>query len=266
MALSTAVTLQQQFQPEGITQPALLVGTVGMFLGMLYFINAGRGETDPRKQEYYIITAFVPAIAFVSYLSMTLGFGATTVEFAWLGQQAQEHTILWARYADWLFTTPLLLLDLALLAGANRQTIGTLVGLDVAMIVTGLMAALTNRGALGLSTSGVRIIWWGVSCGFFLALLYLLLGTLSRNAARQPGEVGRLFSTLRNLTAVLWTLYPIVWIIGTEGLGLISLGPETAAYAVLDLLAKVGFGFILIRSRSVIDQATASAGAATADD
>jgi len=69
----------------------------------------------------------------------------------------------------------------------------------------------------------------------------------------------------------LWTAYPIVWIVGTEGLGLVPLGPETALYAVLDLSAKVGFGLLLVRSRDVIGQsarARAGAGAAatTTDD
>jgi bacteriorhodopsin len=52
---------------------------------------------------------------------------------------------------------------------------------------------------------------------------------------------------------VLWTAYPIVWIFGTEStIGLLPLGVETAAFAVLDLAAKVGFGFVLLRSHDVL--------------
>jgi len=82
----------------------------------------------------------------------------------------------------------------------------------------------------------------------------------------RPGEVGSVFSTLRNLTLVLWTAYPIVWLIGSEGLGVVGLGPETVAFAVLDVSAKVGFGFILLNSRSAIDAAASrdAAGDATA--
>jgi bacteriorhodopsin len=108
----------------------------------------------------------------------------------------------------------------------------------------------------------MRIAWWGISCGFFVVLLYFLVGSLSQQAAQKSGEVAALFSTLRNLVIVLWTAYPIVWIIGTEGtIGLIPLGVETAAFMVLDLSAKVGFGFILLRSRSVLDEVSQSAGA-----
>jgi len=238
----------------------LLIGTAGMLLGMVYFIVAGWGENDPRKQEFYVITVFVPAIAAVSYLAMSLGYGVTTITV-----DSAERTIYWARYADWLFTTPLLLMDLALLADADRNTIATLIGLDVAMVVTGLMGALTNRGALGVDAGAIRLVWWGVSTAFFVVLLYFLFGGLSRQAGRRPGEVGQLFATLRNLTVLLWAAYPVVWLIGTEGLGYIGLYPETAAFMVLDLLAKVGFGLILVQSRSAIDRAASTAGA-PADD
>jgi len=42
---------------------------------------------------------------------------------------------------------------------------------------------------------------------------------------------------------------------GRRGLGLISLYVETAGFTVLDLVAKVGFGIILLSSRDVLDAA-----------
>jgi bacteriorhodopsin len=160
------------------------------------------------------------------------------------------------RYVDWLLTTPLLLFDLALLAGADRDLVYRLVGLDVAMVVVGAAAAVAPVGQT------LRLVLWAISSVFFVALLYLLANQLSAQAARQSGEVAALFSVLRNLVIVLWTAYPIVWIIGTEStIGLIPLGVETAAFMVLDLSAKVGFGFILLRSRGVLDQAASASGA-----
>jgi bacteriorhodopsin len=226
-----------------------------MALGTLAFIGMGWREDDPEKQEYYIVTIFIPAIAAVSYFSMAMGYGLTELSVPW---QSQPLDIYWARYADWLFTTPLLLLDLALLAGANRNTIATLVGLDVGMVITGLVGALTT------ASPAMRIAWWGISTGFFLVLLYVLVSRLSAQAAQRSGDVASLFSTLRNVVILLWTAYPIVWIVGTEGLGLIGLYPETAVFMVLDVSAKVGFGFVLLRSRSVLDQATSEAPEAAA--
>ena len=243
---------------------ALGIGTLGMALGTLAFIAMGAGETNERKQEFFIITTFISGIAAVSYFSMFQGFGV--IEVGNIQGLSEPLTIYWARYADWLFTTPLLLLDLGLLAGADRNTIMTLVGLDVGMIVTGLVGAVATGQGSPLGGAGTRIAWWGISCGFFVVLLYFLVSALSRKAAQRSGEVGSLFSTLRNLVIVLWTAYPIVWILGTEGtLNIIGLPVETVLYMILDLAAKVGFGFILLRSRDVLDQAAAASEAAAAD-
>jgi bacteriorhodopsin len=215
-----------------------------MFLGMLYFVARGWNVTDRRRQTFYIVTIFITAIAFVNYLAMALGFGLTTVTVG-----GEELPIYWARYTDWFFTTPLLLIDLGLLAGADRNQLSALVGLDMLMIGTGAVATLTGGAAAGAQ----RIVWWGVSTGFLLVLLYFLFGTLSQQASSLEAEAASTFSTLRNLLVVTWAIYPVWWIVGTEGLGIVGLGIETAGFMALDLVAKVGFGFILLRSHEVLD-------------
>ena len=56
----------------GSEQLWLWLGTAGMLLGMLYFIARGWGETNRRRQEFYIVTIFITAIAFANYLAMAL--------------------------------------------------------------------------------------------------------------------------------------------------------------------------------------------------
>jgi len=242
-------------------QPWLWIGTAGMFLGMLYFISRGMGEQNERKQEFFIVTIFITVIAFVNYLTMALGFGVTEVLV-----NGQALDIYWARYTDWFFTTPLLLLDLGLLAGATRSELTTLVGLDAAMIGTGALATLTGDWAeVGLSTGAQRLIWWGVSTALLVVLLYFLFGSLTSKAQQIGGSLQSKFTTLRNLIVVVWLVYPVWWLIGTEGLGAVGLGVETAGFMVLDLVAKVGFGVILLSSREVLDQATSARETAVAD-
>jgi bacteriorhodopsin len=234
----------------------LWLGTAGMTLGTLYFVARGWGVEDEEQQRFYVITIFITAIASVAYFTMATGFGLTQVTV-----NGQVLDIYWGRYADWLFTTPLLLLDLALLAKASRNTIYTLVGLDVLMIGTGVLGALTA------SSAAIRIVWWAISTVFLLFLLYFLIRALNEAATRQTPEVRKLTSTLRNLLIVLWLAYPVVWILGTEGtLNIIPLYWETAAFMVLDLTAKVGFGFVLLRSHSVLEQASQPAGATPTAD
>jgi bacteriorhodopsin len=230
-----------------------------MLVGTFYFIARGWGVTDEKAREYYAITILVPAIATAAYLSMFFGYGLAEIPVEGRGTL----DIYWARYADWLFTTPLLLLDLALLADADRTTIGTLIGIDAFMIVTGAVGALSG-------TLVERYVWWLVSTIAFVFLLYLLLGSLRSAAEQQSEDVQSTFNVLTGLVAVLWTAYPIWWLIGTEGAGVVTLGVETLGFMILDVTAKVGFGFILLRSRAIMSETEvpepAAGGATTADD
>jgi bacteriorhodopsin len=185
-----------------------------MILGMLYFIATGWGEDNERMQEFYIVTIFIAAIAFVNYLAMALGFGVVGVTV-----DGEAKVIYWARYTDWFFTTPLLLLDLGLLAGASRNELATLVGLDAAMIGTGVLATLTGDGAGSIGAIGTgaqRLVWWGVSTAFMVVLLYLLFGSLTDKTEQLGGKATSTFKTLRNLIVFIWAIYPVWWIVGTE--------------------------------------------------
>lgn len=53
--------------------------------------------------------------------------------------------VLWARYVDWALTTPLLLLDLGLLAGLSGVHLLSAIVADVIMILTGLFAAFGSE-------------------------------------------------------------------------------------------------------------------------
>ena len=224
----------------------LALGTVLMMLGMVYFLAQGWGVEDPRRKEFYIITTLIPGIAAASYLSMFFGFGLTEVPL----ETGRVVDVYWARYADWLFTTPLLLLDIGLLAGASNRDIGALVGLDAFMIVTGLAATL-------MKVVVARYAFWTISTIAMLLLLYFLFAVFTEAASDLDEDAKGTFNVLRNLILVAWTLYPILWLIGTEGAGVVNLYVETLLFMILDVTAKVGFGFILLRSRAITDEGSA---------
>ncbi|WP_434085361.1 bacteriorhodopsin [Natronomonas marina] len=224
----------------------LALGTVLMLLGMVYFIAQGWGVQDPRQKEFYIITILIPGIAAASYLSMFFGFGLTEVPLT----NGRVVDVYWARYADWLFTTPLLLLDIGLLAGASNRDIGALVGLDAFMIVTGLAATL-------MKVPIARYAFWTISTIAMLFLLYFLFVVFSEAASDLDEDSKSTFNVLRNLILVTWALYPIVWLVGTEGVAAVGLFTETLLFMVLDVTAKVGFGFILLRSRAIVGEESA---------
>jgi bacteriorhodopsin len=124
------------------------------------------------------------------YLAMATGYAVSLVPL----QGGGEVHMFWGRYVDWLITTPLLLFELALFADADRDVIATLVGLDAFMIATGLIAGFTKVPAY-------RYLWWIVSTGAFLVVLYGIVSTLTDSAQGLSPTARDDFGTLRNLLA-----------------------------------------------------------------
>jgi len=57
---------------------------------------------------------------------------------------------------------------------------------------------------------------------------------------------------------VLWTLYPIVWLLGNTGFNAINQGTETMFYTLLDITSKVGLGFLSLNSMHTLEKTTES--------
>jgi len=233
----------------------LALGTIGMLLGMVYFMAKGWDVQDPKQEEFYVITILIAGIAASSYLSMFFGFGLTEVELI----NGRVIDVYWARYADWLFTTPLLLLDIGLLAGASNRDLATLITIDAFMIVTGLAATL-------MKVPVARYAFWTISTIAMLFVLYYLVVVFGEAVSDASDEAQSTFNVLRNVILVAWAIYPVAWLVGTEGLGLVGLFGETLLFMILDLAAKIGFGFILLRSRAIVGGDSAPTPSAEAAD
>ena len=228
----------------------LWLGVIAFVLATGYFILLGT-QAQAGARTFHVITAIITGTAAFSYLMMATGAGATLLD--------GDRIFYYFRYIDWLITTPLLLVDLALLALVNpsRNTgfvIG-LIGLDVFMILTGLLA-----GSLGPGFGGG--FWFVVSTIAMIVLLYLVATRLFSEAARQGGAAQQVFGTLAILTLVLWSLYPVVWLLGTEGFGAVGSTGEVLLFLILDILAKIGFGILLLTNREALGQAMGSGGGA----
>ena len=235
-------------------QTWLWIGTAGMALGALGIQVVGHGM----KESHHRVTSFfVCAVAACLYLLMAQGQGDIIVTKASLtltplgvGADITAKLVYFARYIDWVITTPLLLIGLVtvglkpLTGGGEpaRERIGLvagIVGADILMILTGLF------GALSLDSTH-KYVWFIVSCGFFLAVLALVWGPVRASAAAQGAETASLYNKLLGILTVLWFIYPVLWILGTEGTSTISLNTEVAVFTIIDLTAKVGFGLLLV--------------------
>ncbi|GIW88139.1 MAG: xanthorhodopsin [Isosphaeraceae bacterium] len=148
------------------------------------------------------------------------------------------------RYADWILTVPLLMVELiAVLALPRGEARSLLVKLVTA---SALMIGLGYPGEIS-SDTGTRWLWWGLSMVPFLYILYVLFTELTRSLERQPQAVRGLVSAARLVVLLTWSFYPIAYAIltvtGTKNpIGQVAL---QMGYTIADITAKAGFGLLI---------------------
>ena len=222
-----------------MTQFWLWIGVISMTVAAIFFgIGAAKGKNESWR-ILFTLNFFITAIAAGLYLAMAFSQG-----YAVFG----ERQVYWIRYFTWFLTTPLLLLVLTYLGRTRLSTILGLIGANGYMLVTGFIATV--------SPIPLNFVWYLVSCGAFAGILYLLLKPYRNHQAvsKSPGAVGRkVFKKLLTVHVSLWSLYPLVWILGDTGFALISDDFEAMFYTILDIAAKVGFGFLSLNSLTKLE-------------
>ncbi|KAF2223423.1 hypothetical protein BDZ85DRAFT_197189 [Elsinoe ampelina] len=208
------------------------------------------------KRLYHVITTFIVAFATLSYFAMAVGDGISLHKTEI--KESNKHVpdvvtevvyreVYWARYVDWSVTTPLLLLDLALLAGLSGGAIVIAVVADLIMVLTGLFAAF------GSEDSASKWGWYAFACVAYLVLVWQLAINGRATASGKGGKVGSFYLSIASFTLVLWTVYPIVWGVA-DGARIASVDQEIISYAILDVLAKPVFGAWLLYTHSVLPE------------
>jgi sensory rhodopsin len=211
------------------------LGAVGMAAGTAAFAWAGRNAAGGERR-YYLALVGISGIAAVAYTLMANGIG-------WLS--VADRTIFVPRYVDWILTTPLIVLFLGMLAGLDRRDFAVVIGLNTVVMVAGFAAATlpgTERFAL-----------FGLGSLAFVGLVYYLVGPTTAKAAERSAGVRSLYVRLRNLTIILWTIYPLIWILGPPGFGLLTTTVDVSLVAYLDLVTKVGFGLIALDASATME-------------
>jgi bacteriorhodopsin len=181
-----------------------------MLLSMIVFV--GLSWTTPiSKRIYHVITTLIVTFASLSYFAMATGHGIsyhrTTVTDSHRHVPDTTHDVyrqvFWARYVDWSLTTPLLLLDLAMLAGLSGGHILLAIVADVIMVLTGLFAAYGNEG------TPQKWGWYTIACIAYLVVIWMLAVHGRANAMAKGGKVGKFFASIAGFTLVIWTIYPM---------------------------------------------------------
>jgi len=225
---------------------AFWVGCGLLAAGAVIYGLGFRSAKRESWEEFYLNNFVICSWASCAYLAMAMHLGELTIPGDQiLGGDAPRH-IYWARYADWVVTTPIILYDLTKLSGVRPTVKKAIIFSDIAMIITGLIAAL--------SPYNQRMVWYIVSCMFEVGIFVLLLGPVWTSARRQYHTVSKLFTQALIIFSVFFWLYPVVWILGNKGFGIYGSGIETVLILCLDVTAKVFYGLYLTRDREVLQR------------
>lgn len=207
-----------------------------------------------RKRFFHVITTVITIVAALSYFAMATGHG-TSLHRIILHEEHDtvpdtKHVIyrqvFYARYIDWLITTPLLLLDLTVLAGLSGAHIFIVIVADLIMVVTGLFASYAR-------VSSQKWGWFAIGIIGYLVVIWHLVVNGRTAAVRRSSTVANFYTSIAGFFLVVWTVYPIIWGV-SEGARKLSVDKEIIAFAVLDILAKVGFGAWLLATHSRVPE------------
>jgi bacteriorhodopsin len=199
------------------------------------------------KRLFHTITTIITITAALSYFAMATGHGVSYHKITIREQHNHvpdtfhevHRQVFWARYVDWSLTTPLLLLDLGLLAGMSGGHIIMAIVADLIMILTGLFAAFGEEG------TPQKWGWYTIACIAYIFVVWHLALNGGANATQKGPKLRSFFVAIGGYTLVLWTAYPIVWGLA-DGARRVGVDGEIVAYAILDVLAKGVFGAWLL--------------------
>jgi bacteriorhodopsin len=227
---------------------------------VVFAVKTSQIKTSERANAY--TSLFIVGIAAMSYYAMATGLGVTY-------RPVKHHLhhfrqFFFARYIDWIFTTPLLLLDLVLVSGLDLGSTLWIVFSDVAMILTGLFGSYAS----GRAQWG----WFIAGCAFLVVVMVGLLKNGAQRAYSKSDDLGKVYTTLTSSLLVLWWIYPIVWLF-TEGKTKLSSDKEVLCFAILDILAKVVWSTIIFMQHekialttTILDEPLLGGGLGATDD
>jgi len=216
----------------------LAVTFLGMGVTTVVFVLMAF-KAAPEKRKFYFTTCYVTAISTFAYYAMLSGQG-------WL-ITPNCRQLFYVRYLEWFVTTPLILLDLGMIVGADMGLLAAVTGADMLMIFGGFMASI--------SSGHIKWLWFVLSLMVFAPLVYVMIRGYRALVERSHPAVVEMYTKVSLLSAITWSLYPLVFIF-SEGTGDWSPNFEIMMYGVLDILSKAVFGFILLLSHEGLDRIT----------
>ena len=208
----------------------LSFGTAVMFGAFVYFLTQMR-SVNKQYQAGIAVSAIVVGIAGYHYYRIWSDFGEGVMNEGY-------------RYADWLITVPLLMIELLIVLGVAKQERRSLMLKLVPATI--LMVGLGYPGEVA-NSNGAKWTFWVLAMLPFIYILRTLYGELQKAGQRETGAVA---TQIKNATYVLlttWLVYPIAYlfpIFDGESETLETL--RQVGYTFADITAKGLYGLMIL--------------------
>ncbi|RJE23768.1 Bacteriorhodopsin-like protein [Aspergillus sclerotialis] len=204
-------------------------------------------------------------LCFIIYLALATGEGVAwsysplTHEHKHVPNISQDYyrQIQVLRYVNWILTTPILLVNFALLAGLPGAHLLIAVTANILMFATGLLGTFASHGAK-------RWVWFAISCISYLVVVYQIGVNGQKAAANRDPQTRRFFGSLVMVGMLVMAIYLVyvpflavldgdIW--GTDKDRTLAAGPlalrmrvntEVILFAILDIFAQGLLGYWII--------------------
>ena len=222
--------LMKEMLPNDYVGFTFFVGCMAMMAASAFFFLS-LNQFDKKWRTSVLVSGLITFIAAVHYFYMKeywAGVGESPTFF---------------RYVDWILTVPLMCLEFFLIlkvAGAKTDLLWKMIGLSVVMLVTGYLGETVYKDSAAL--------WGGISgLAYFVIVYEIWLGSASKLAKAAGGNVLAAHKILCWFVLVGWAIYPLGYMLGTDGwyTSILGKGSVDIAYNIADAINKIGFGLVI---------------------
>ena len=208
----------------------LSFGTAVMFGAFVYFLTQMKAVKEQYRSAVSV-SAVVVGIAGYHYFRIWSDFGEMKMNEGY-------------RYADWLITVPLLIIELLIVLGVSADLRKRL--MKSLLPATVLMIGLGYPGEVA-SASGTKWLFWVLAMIPFVFILWTLYGQLQAAATRETPEVA---AAIKNATYVLLAtrlVYPIAYLFPVFDANSGTLETlRQVGYTFADITAKGLYGLMVV--------------------
>ena len=231
--ISTILSTVQAMASDDYVGFTFFVGCMAMMAASAFFFLS-MGSVEGKWKTSLLVSGLITFIAAVHYFYMR-------DYWAVVGESPT-----FFRYVDWTLTVPLMCVEFYLIlkaAGAKTDLLWKLIFASVVMLVAGYLGE-------AVYTTGTGPALWGLFSGlaYFYIVYLIMAGEAKQLANASSPAVQKAHDILCKFVLIGWGIYPLGYMIGTEGWYDFVDGLPVdmdVVYNIGDAINKIGFGLVI---------------------